>query len=215
VRIGSGSEQLEVGPVRKQSWSSGAAAPGLDQSLPVYPPFRASWQMATRSYPRFLRHLYSFGMAGFPHASGSQPCPPAPFRNPSRLRLTPELPFTPAGIHSWLSHHDRRRHGGLAMRRICCSARENCRITVSNSILAFHLLGSSRTIGFRASAVRVGRQKAGATKPVLIAASIASHTGQRRRESSNARRVGRQEHFHLEEGSRNRLSSHHRLLCGS
>ena len=30
----------------------------------------------------------------FPSTAGSQPCPPAPFRNPSRLRLTPELPFT-------------------------------------------------------------------------------------------------------------------------
>ena len=29
-----------------------------------------------------------------PSTAGSQPCPPAPFRNPSRLRLTQELPFT-------------------------------------------------------------------------------------------------------------------------
>ena len=115
------------------------------------------------------------------------------------LRRNSQLAFSPRPSAPW----------GLAMRRICCSARENCRITVSNSILAFHLLGSSRTSGFRASAVRVGRQKAGATKPVLIAASIAPHTGQRRRESSNARRVGRQEAFHPAEGWRNRLSSYH------
>ena len=30
----------------------------------------------------------------FPSTAGSQPCPPAPFRNLSGLRLTPELPFT-------------------------------------------------------------------------------------------------------------------------
>ena len=29
----------------------------------------------------------------FPSTAGSQPCPPAPFRNPSGLRLTQELPF--------------------------------------------------------------------------------------------------------------------------
>ena len=72
VRLGSGSERLGVGSIRKQSWSSGAAAPGLDEWLPVYPPFRASWQMASRSYPRFLRPLYSFRMAGFPQ-SGWKP----------------------------------------------------------------------------------------------------------------------------------------------
>jgi hypothetical protein len=45
-------------------WSGGAT--GLDQWLPVFRPFRASWQMATRSCPRFLRPLYSFRTAGFP-----------------------------------------------------------------------------------------------------------------------------------------------------
>jgi hypothetical protein len=29
----------------------------------------------------------------FPSTAGSQPCPPAPFRNPSGLRLPQELPF--------------------------------------------------------------------------------------------------------------------------
>ena len=33
----------------------------------------------------------------FPSTAGSQPCPPAPFRNLSGLRLTQELPF----IRSW------------------------------------------------------------------------------------------------------------------
>ena len=45
-------------------WGSNSAV-GLDQWFPVYLPFRASWRMATRSYPRFLRPLYSFRMAGF------------------------------------------------------------------------------------------------------------------------------------------------------
>jgi hypothetical protein len=45
-------------------WSGGA--PGLDQWLPVYLPFRASWQMAIRSYRRFPRPLFSFRTASFP-----------------------------------------------------------------------------------------------------------------------------------------------------
>ena len=48
---------------RLVEWSGGAT--GLDQWLPAYQPFRASWQMATRSCPRFLRPLYSFRTAGF------------------------------------------------------------------------------------------------------------------------------------------------------
>jgi hypothetical protein len=39
---------------------------GLDQWLPLYLPFRASWQMAIRSCPRFLHPLGSFRTAGFP-----------------------------------------------------------------------------------------------------------------------------------------------------
>jgi hypothetical protein len=45
-------------------WSGGAT--GLDQWLPVCLPFRALWQMAIRSCPRFLRPLCSFRTAGFP-----------------------------------------------------------------------------------------------------------------------------------------------------
>jgi hypothetical protein len=50
--------------IKEVEWSGGAT--GLDQWLPVFRPFRASWQMATRSCPRFLRPLYSFRTAGFP-----------------------------------------------------------------------------------------------------------------------------------------------------
>ena len=39
---------------------------GLDQWLPLYLPFRASWQMASRSCRRFLHPLGSFRTAGFP-----------------------------------------------------------------------------------------------------------------------------------------------------
>ena len=39
---------------------------GLDQWLPLYLPFRASWQMAIRSCPRFLHPLGSFHTAGSP-----------------------------------------------------------------------------------------------------------------------------------------------------
>src|SRR5208337_2967730 len=45
-------------------WSEGAT--GLDQWLPVYLPFRALWQRAIRSCPRFLHPLCSFRTAGFP-----------------------------------------------------------------------------------------------------------------------------------------------------
>src|ERR1035438_8593439 len=45
-------------------WSGGAT--GLDQWLPSYQPFRASWQTALGSCRRFLRPLYSFRTAGFP-----------------------------------------------------------------------------------------------------------------------------------------------------
>ena len=45
-------------------WSGGAT--GLDQWLPLCLPFRASWQMAIRSCPRFLHPLGSFRTAGFP-----------------------------------------------------------------------------------------------------------------------------------------------------
>ena len=45
-------------------WSGGAT--GLDQWLPVWLPFRASWQMAFRSCPRFLHPLLSFRTAGLP-----------------------------------------------------------------------------------------------------------------------------------------------------
>ena len=52
-------------------WGSNSAV-GLDQWFPVYLPFRASWRMATRSYPRFLRPLYSFRMAGFLQYNGAR-----------------------------------------------------------------------------------------------------------------------------------------------
>ena len=39
---------------------------GLDQWLPLCLPFRASWQMATRSCPRFPHPLGAFRTAGFP-----------------------------------------------------------------------------------------------------------------------------------------------------
>ena len=45
-------------------WSGGAT--GLDQWLPSYPPFRASWQTALGSCRRFLHPLYSCRTAGFP-----------------------------------------------------------------------------------------------------------------------------------------------------
>jgi hypothetical protein len=45
-------------------WSGGAT--GLDQWLPSYQPFRASWQTALGSCRSFLRPLYSFRTAGFP-----------------------------------------------------------------------------------------------------------------------------------------------------
>jgi hypothetical protein len=38
----------------------------LDQWLPLYLPFPASWQMAIRSFPGFLHPLASFRTAGFP-----------------------------------------------------------------------------------------------------------------------------------------------------
>jgi len=90
--------------MKTDNWSSRAEARlGLDQWLPTYQPFRASWQMAIGSCRRFLHPLYSFRTAGFPQynvarhissTAGSQPCPPAPFRNPFGPRLTQELPFT-------------------------------------------------------------------------------------------------------------------------
>src|ERR1035437_5450313 len=71
---------------KRVEWSGGAT--GLDQWLPSYQPFRASWQTALGSCRSFLRPLYSFLTAG------SQPGPPAPFRILSGLRLTQKLPFT-------------------------------------------------------------------------------------------------------------------------
>jgi hypothetical protein len=50
---------------------------GLDQWLPLCLPFRASWQMAIRSYRRFLHPLGSFRTAGFPQYGwkpASSPC---------------------------------------------------------------------------------------------------------------------------------------------
>ena len=45
-------------------WSGGA--PGLDQWLPMYLLFRASWQMAIRSCRRFPHPLFSSRTASFP-----------------------------------------------------------------------------------------------------------------------------------------------------
>ena len=45
-------------------WSGGAT--GLDQWLPAFLPFRASWQMAIRSCPRFPHPLSSSRTASFP-----------------------------------------------------------------------------------------------------------------------------------------------------
>src|SRR2546427_9281818 len=50
-------------------WSGGAT--GLDQWLPSYQLFLASWQTAFRSCRRFLHPLYSFRTAGFPSTAGS------------------------------------------------------------------------------------------------------------------------------------------------
>jgi hypothetical protein len=44
-------------------WSGGAT--GLDQWLPSYQPFRASWRTALGSCRRFLHPLYSWRAAGF------------------------------------------------------------------------------------------------------------------------------------------------------
>ena len=60
-RVSPALERVWRNPVE---WSGGA--PGLDQWLPVYLPFRASWQMAIRSYRRFPRPLFSFRTASFP-----------------------------------------------------------------------------------------------------------------------------------------------------
>jgi hypothetical protein len=76
------------------NWSSRVEAhPSLDQWLPVYQPFRASWQTALGSCRYFLHPSIHPVRRVFPSTAGSQPCPPAPFRNPSRLRLTQELPL--------------------------------------------------------------------------------------------------------------------------
>ena len=58
-------------------------------------PFRASWQTVIRPSTSFPPPPLFIPYGGFSlSTAGSQPCPPAPFRNLSGLRLTQELPFT-------------------------------------------------------------------------------------------------------------------------
>ena len=57
-------------------------------------PFRASWQTVIRPSTSFPPPPLFIPYGGFSlSTAGSQPCPPAPFRNLSGLRLTQELPF--------------------------------------------------------------------------------------------------------------------------
>ena len=58
-------------------------------------PFRASWQTVIRPSTSFPPPPLFIPYGGFSLSrAGSQPCPPAPFRNLSGFRLTQELPFT-------------------------------------------------------------------------------------------------------------------------
>ena len=58
-------------------------------------PFRASWQTVIKPSTSFPPPPLFIPYGGFSlSTAGSQPCPPAPFRNLSGLRLTQELPFT-------------------------------------------------------------------------------------------------------------------------
>jgi hypothetical protein len=70
-------------------WSGGA--PGLDQRLPAYLPFRASWQMAARSCRRFLHPLSSFRTAGFPQYAWKPAWSLRALPPPSRRRLARNL----------------------------------------------------------------------------------------------------------------------------
>ena len=76
-------------------WSKGATS--LDQWLPVCLPFRALWQMAIRSCPRFLRPLSSFRTAGFPFILCGQ------FSYVAQLQEKPD--FVADRVH-WAPHNN-------------------------------------------------------------------------------------------------------------
>ena len=106
-------------------WSGGAT--GLDQWLPVYLPFRALWQMAIRSCPRFLHPLCSFRTAGFPQygwkpasslctllkpGTASFDAGPVPIRNRDFWLSVQASPTTAVPTGPWLStvYHVRACH---------------------------------------------------------------------------------------------------------
>ena len=100
-------------------WSGGAT--GLDQGLPVWRPFRASWQMAIRSCPRFLHPLLSFRTAGLPQdgwkpAFSLRALPPHP-----RRRLTRSLRSFPPRAQSPEVSVRGCAHRPLAQRGLSCA----------------------------------------------------------------------------------------------
>ena len=87
-------------------WSGGAT--GLDQWLPLFRPFRASWQIASRSCPRFLHPLLSFRTAGLPQYGwkpafafgGIFSLPPSPaYASLSVRRIAPHPVAFFLGVH--------------------------------------------------------------------------------------------------------------------
>jgi hypothetical protein len=103
-------------------WSGGAT--GLDQWLPSYPSFRASWQTALGSCRRFLRPLYSFRTAGFPQYGwkpASSSCAlPKPFRAAfdAGAVLRPFLAFSHPGIWNGGCTHRPLAQLGLSCPRL-------------------------------------------------------------------------------------------------